>query len=545
MEQLRAMGMGGAAELPPEQEVGEERELVSGGMLKKKLLAMGEGYSTPEKGDEVTVHYTGRLTDGTKFDSSVDRGDPFVFTVGVGQVIKGWDEGVVSMRKGEKCLLTCAPDYAYGARGSPPTIPANATLEFEVELIAWKSVNDLNGDGTVVKRVVREGSGWEKPKDLDEVEVAYSVAGAGGERVVAETTAEFSLADGHLCAGLADVARSMKRGERALATLSGAALAPAPGGGAALPAAAAAGGELVATVELLGFRAVTKVTEDGGVTRKTLSEGEGYERPNEGATVRVVLEGAEQGEREWRTDEEEALAGLEKAVMQMKKGETDLVTIAPAYATPEALRPAGGAPGAPLVYTVTLVDFAREKESWEMDAKEKLEAAEAKKGAGNALFKAGRMERALRRYEKAASYIEHDAQYGEEEKAAARKLRVSILGNKAAVGVKLRRWGDVAKDCQAVLDLDAGNLKAHFRRGLALAGRGDHDDALAAFKRCLEIDPASREARAEYKRVRAKIAAQDKADMKRFGGMFDRMAKADTDEDQRKEEEKEEEKEED
>jgi FK506-binding protein 4/5 len=72
-----------------------------------------------------------------------------------GQVIKGWDVGVASMRMGEKAYLTCSPDYAYGKAGSPPKIPADATLVFEVELLSWKSQNDLTGDGGVVKRTVR------------------------------------------------------------------------------------------------------------------------------------------------------------------------------------------------------------------------------------------------------------------------------------------------------------------------------------------------------------------------------------------------------
>ena len=82
--------------------------------------------------------FTGTLTDGTKFDSSRDRGKPFEFKIGQGNVIKGWDEGVAQMSKGQRAKLTCSPDYAYGARGFPPVIPANATLIFDVELINMK-----------------------------------------------------------------------------------------------------------------------------------------------------------------------------------------------------------------------------------------------------------------------------------------------------------------------------------------------------------------------------------------------------------------------
>ena len=98
----------------------------------------GTGDRVVKSGDTISVHYTGRLTDGTKFDSSVDRGTPFTFTIGTGQVIKGWDEGLLGMKVGEKRTLTIPADKGYGATGAGGVIPPNATLIFDTELVSIK-----------------------------------------------------------------------------------------------------------------------------------------------------------------------------------------------------------------------------------------------------------------------------------------------------------------------------------------------------------------------------------------------------------------------
>jgi len=102
--------------------------------LKYEILKKGKG-AVAKAGQTVSVHYTGWLTNGTKFDSSVDRGQPFQFSLGAGQVIKGWDEGVAGMKIGEKRKLTIPSDLGYGANGAGGVIPPNATLIFDVELL--------------------------------------------------------------------------------------------------------------------------------------------------------------------------------------------------------------------------------------------------------------------------------------------------------------------------------------------------------------------------------------------------------------------------
>ncbi|MBD3273414.1 FKBP-type peptidyl-prolyl cis-trans isomerase [Candidatus Dependentiae bacterium] len=110
--------------------------------LKYEILKEGTSEKTPQKGQKVVVHYTGWLEEngekGKKFDSSVDRGAPFTFTIGVGQVIKGWDQGVASMKVGEKRKLIIPSELGYGSRGAGHVIPPNATLIFEVALLDIK-----------------------------------------------------------------------------------------------------------------------------------------------------------------------------------------------------------------------------------------------------------------------------------------------------------------------------------------------------------------------------------------------------------------------
>ncbi len=121
----------------PAMEKPEGKEVVTSSGLKYVDQKTGEG-DEAKAGDVVTVHYTGWLTDGKKFDSSLDRNQPFTFQLGAGQVIEGWDKGVAGMKVGGKRKLTIPPGLAYGNRAVGGVIPPNSTLVFEVELLGVK-----------------------------------------------------------------------------------------------------------------------------------------------------------------------------------------------------------------------------------------------------------------------------------------------------------------------------------------------------------------------------------------------------------------------
>lgn len=248
-----------------------EGDICGDGSILKEILAKGTGVATPTTGAEVKVHYVGTLQDGTKFDSSRDRGDPFQFKIGMGQVIKGWDQGVATMLKGETAKFTINGDKAYGARGSPPKIPPNATLVFEVELISWQSEQDISEkkDGSLLKDVLKAGEGYKSPAELSSVDIHFTLALEDGTVVKTSGDASapqtFVIDDGSLLPGVEAALLKMKKGEHAKVTIA-AALAFGAAGDAALGVGPNAA--IIADITLVGFVS-EKDTWDMSVDEKT------------------------------------------------------------------------------------------------------------------------------------------------------------------------------------------------------------------------------------------------------------------------------------
>ena len=181
----------------------------------KKIITEGDKTTYPRKGDLVTVHYTGKLTDGKQFDSSVG-GDPFMFTIGKGEVIRAWDEGVMTMSKGEKAIITASPSYAYGAEGCPGAIPPNATLLFEVHLI------DTEKQSGYRKEIKKEGDKKTFPKKGDTVSVHYTGRFIDGEKfdssVDRKKVFKFEIGLGKVIKAWDEGVMTMSMGEKALIT---------------------------------------------------------------------------------------------------------------------------------------------------------------------------------------------------------------------------------------------------------------------------------------------------------------------------------------
>ncbi|XP_066291133.1 peptidyl-prolyl cis-trans isomerase FKBP4-like [Branchiostoma lanceolatum] len=396
-----------------------------GGVL-KKILRPGEGDELPLAEDRVSVHYVGTLTDGTKFDSSRDRDDKFEFTLGKGQVIKGWDLGVATMKRGELAQLTCTSHYAYGKRGSPPKIPEDATLIFEVELL------DFYGE------------------DISE-------------------------------------------------------------------------------------------EKEGGIVRRVIKKGVGYDRPKEGATAEIHLLGTYNGtvfeDRDVQyivgeTAEDNGIVeGVDYAVTKMKAEEKWRVQLKAQFAFgAEGKKDFNIPPNAQVEYEVELKAFEKVKESWQMDTTEKLEASDKVKAKGTTFFKGGKYKEALTQYKKVLDYLEFDADRieDEEDKKRAGQLMLAAHLNLAMCYLKTGEPYEVINHCSKALEKDPDNEKAFFRRGQARFTIRDYEEAKSDFNAVLKIDPNNKAAKNQVTVILQHQKKEKERERKLYGTMFEKMAAMDS-----------------
>ncbi|XP_071383074.1 peptidyl-prolyl cis-trans isomerase FKBP5 [Centroberyx affinis] len=386
----------------------------------KVVKRQGVDGDRPMIGDKVTVHYTGKLLNGKKFDSSLDRKEPFCFNVGKGQVIKAWDISVLSMQRGEVCMLLCKPEYAYGSAGNPNKIPPNSSLLFEMELLSFE-------------------------------------------------------------------------------------------------------GEVL--------------TDDGGITRRIKVKGDGYTNPNDGATVDVHLEGSYGGRlfdsRDVRftvgeAEDKGVPLGVDRAMEKMQKGECCILYLKPKYGFGrEGKTEYKIGPNKDVVYEVTLKDFQRAKESWEMDLNEKLDLAAGVKHKGNQYFKAGWYHQAIILYQRIVSWLEMECGAGmEQQKRIQDFLLISQL-NLALCFLRLKEFSHVVENCNKVIELDGRNEKALYRRGEARLLRNEFSLAMEDFQQVLQVNSSNQAARAQISICQHKIREHHEQDKRIYANMFQKFAEHD------------------
>jgi len=392
-----------------------------GGVL-KDVKHEGVGDELPPLGSNVSVHYVGTLLDGSKFDSSRDRGEKFEFPLGKGNVIKAWDLGVATMKRNEVAVLYCKSNYAYGESGSPPKIPPNATLVFEVELFDWK-LEDIskNKDGGILRRTLKPGGGYSSPNEEALVEI--SLIGRHGDKIFDQREVSFNLGDGL---------------------------------------------------------------------------------------------------------EHNIPDGVEQALLKFKKNERSILQLKPDYGfgsagSQELTIPAN----ASLEYEVELKNFEKAKESWSMDADEKLEQAKLCKEKGTTHFKSGKYALAIKQYAKIVSYLEFEKTLKDEKLVERDALLLAAFLNQAMCCLKLNEFNITKDHCQKALDMDSNNEKGLFRMGQALLGMHEPEEAKKKFEAILQFDAKNKAASNQVVICIARIRQQHQQDKKLYSNIFNTMAEND------------------
>ncbi|KAJ7976548.1 Peptidylprolyl isomerase [Quillaja saponaria] len=498
--------------------------------LTKKILKRGISWQTPFPGDEVEVHFSGHVENGASLESSHDKETPFRFKLGQCEVIKGWDEGVASMKKGETAIFKIPSELAYGEVGSPPLVPPNSNLIFEIEMLSWTAIRDLTGDGGIMKKIIKEGDGWATPREADEVLVKYEARLESGMVVSgSEEGVEFNIGDGYLCPAMSKAVKTMRKGEKAeLAVKFSYGFRPEIDGCLHVDS------NLTIDLELVSWKNVTDVTGDKKVLKKIKKVGEGFDRPNEGSEVKVIYlsrledgtiiqrKGSDEQPFEFTIQEEQVDEALERAIMTMKKGEQALVTVNGDYLCyHDNMRVNSN--DKVLYHEIELVDFIKEKPFWKMDTEEKIEASERKKHDGNLLFKAGKFWRASKKYEKAAKFIEFNHSFSDEAKHQATALWLSCTLNNAACKLKLGEYAEASRLCTKVLEREPLNVKALYRRCQAYLKTSELEKAEDDIKRALTIDPNNRDMKLEYKELKVKQREYSRSQAEIFSTMLSKM----------------------
>ncbi|KAJ8613407.1 hypothetical protein CTAYLR_002260 [Chrysophaeum taylorii] len=484
----------------------------------------------PKAGDKVTVHYVGTLTsNGEEFDSSRSRGQPFEFKVGMG-VITGWSEAVPTMRVGEIAKFTIASSKAYGAEGSPPKIPPDASLDFEIELLSFTDRDNVNkqGDKRVLKKVIADTDKWRKPNDTCDVEF------------------EVRVGDG-----------LWQRGS----WLSDDRLAPCVCESLTVPASLRLGIESMPEGQVASFQLPDDDDEDYEVKLLSWTENEQCVPSTRGGVVkRVERPFKEDADADWKTpsdttevrvrgqifssdgavvadygaisasheaaatddsgtvweiDEHEGYAGdipvcdgAEAAIKRMKVGEVAEVRIKAEFGFSRPRHGDLAAVGSDLRARLELCALKDATPSWELKDDAKVAAVDGARGRGNKHFSRGDYARAIRRYDQAVNFGASDYDITDDE--CKKRLKTACDAarlNRAACYLKVKDYVNAKKDAATVVEADPDNAKALFRRAKAWLGLDEWAKARADLKKVLDLDPNSNDA----KRALADISKREKA----------------------------------
>jgi len=508
------------------------------GVLKKTLqlesaMSSKSQLFTPPRTAKVRITYSGSLENGMVVDMATKE-KPKEFTLGVGDVIKGWDVAVASMKKGEKAEFTILPQYAYGEKGSTAKkIPPNSVLNYEIELLSWEDRNDLSKDGGVIRKTLKRGVIDRKPTHGFEVSVHYVGKLSNGEVFystrdnnqtltwfVGENTVLkcFNVAVMHMAVG--DVYLLKVRSDYAYGEKGNAEFNIGPNT------------NIEIEIELMESYEINRIAIPFNVKKKILRQGERTATPFEGIEATVLVKGCADNSHPFHVINEpttfkvgsgELPELIDMGIESMKWNELAVFTFYDSDmchgSHPLFSEKIEHTKAQKFTYEVELISFEKKKAP-EYSGKEAIQEASRLKDVGNSFFKGGRLRMAYFKYQKALTLLE---------KASAKQKSIEDIQlllhlNVAAVSLKWQKYEETIKHCDKVLEIDKSNLKAFFRRGQAHYHRGYFDEAKSDFIEAEALSNDDQEIKQWIRQVNQKLKIQLQKEKKTFARLFAKLA---------------------
>ncbi|CAF4843842.1 unnamed protein product [Rotaria socialis] len=397
---------------------GEDISPSKDGCLFKEILREGTGDELPMFDDRVTVHYISRRLDGVEFDNSRQRDRPFSFSLGQGEVIKSWDIGIATMKRGELARFTSKPKYAFGQKGHSDKVGPNTTVVFEVELIDFGGKDfSPEQDGSIRRRMIKAGEGNLKPNEGATIEMMLK--GMYNDQILEERTSTFILGEG--CEE-----------------------------------------NIPAGVEVCAFKMTT------------------------GEHCKLFLKS-------------KGLAGLEKFNI-------------PSDATVE--------------YELKLIKVERAKDKRPNTDDEKLAESEILKARADQLLKGGHYEVAIKKYKKIYEYLLSAIFSHDSDRQRCKFLKIASQSNLALCYMKMDNYDDAKRACSRALDFDDQNEKCMFRRGQCHLAMRFYDRAIQDFESVLKLNPLNAAAKQQIQMCEQQIKAHEVEEKQIYKKIFQKSPQA-------------------
>ncbi|KAJ0979581.1 hypothetical protein J5N97_015055 [Dioscorea zingiberensis] len=525
----------------------ERRKKVTPGSLMKAIIRPGSGTEHPGEGDQVIIHCTTRTLDGVIVNSTRSEhggnGNPVWYILGKSKMLLGFCEGLPTMLKGEVAMLKIKPELHYAEDDcplkAPDNFPKDDELHFEIELLDFFKVKVVSEDLGVVKKIIKEGQGWESPREPYEVTSWITAMTLGGKLILSRTEEPycFTFGKSEVPKGLEMAIGTMTRGEKATIFVSNAYLTESP-----LMKITEDLEDIQFEVELVHFIQVRDMLGDGRLIKRRIVDGRGefpMDCPLHDSLLRVHYKGMLLNEEksvfydtrvdndgqplEFSSGEGLVPEGLEMCVRLMLPGEISLVTCPPDYAYDKFLRPPSVPEGAYVQWEIELLGFEMPKDWTGLSFQSIMDEADKIRNTGNRLFKEGKFELAKAKYEKVLREYNHVNPQDDEEGKVFLNSRNSLHLNVAACYQKMGEYRKSIETCNKVLDANPVHVKALYRRGMAYMLGGDFVEAKTDFEMMIKVDKSSEpDATAALLKLKQKEQEMEKKARKQFKGLFDK-----------------------